>query len=100
MSDQNGSATLPHESVDSGTVPSVDKGKGKATEAVAHDVSMDEDDSSSEEEAPEVSSIKLILLLNLSTMRSNLTSSLRLRVPVRINFPLHIVLWTSIDMTI
>lgn len=50
MSDQNGSAALQQDNV-----PSTDKGKGKATESAAQDISMDEDESSSEEEIEEVS---------------------------------------------
>jgi hypothetical protein len=55
MSDQNGSTTFHKENVDPTNAPSADKGKGKATEPATHDVSMDEEDSSSEDEVDEVS---------------------------------------------
>jgi hypothetical protein len=53
MSEQNGTAA---QSVESVQAPVDSKGKGKATaaEPESHDVSMDGDDSSSEEELDEV----------------------------------------------
>lgn len=55
MADQNGSANLK-ESVDQVQASVESKGKGKATaEPETHDVSMDGEDSSSEEELDEVS---------------------------------------------
>lgn len=54
MADQNGTTTINDPAVE---VPSDTKGKGKATatEVESHDVSMDGEDSSSEEELDEVS---------------------------------------------
>ena len=51
MADQG--ATAPHDESAPGDV----KGKGKAAEATGHDVSMDEEESSSEEEAGEVNCV-------------------------------------------
>lgn len=51
MADQNGTAA---QSINTTQAPVDSKGKGKATEPEAHDVSMDADDSSSEEEIDEV----------------------------------------------
>ena len=53
MADQNGSAAIT-QNVDSAQTVSDSKGKGKAAAVETHDVSMEGDDSSSEEELDEV----------------------------------------------
>jgi len=53
MADQNGSAAVTR-NVDSAQTVSDSKGKGKAAAVENHDVSMEGDDSSSEEELDEV----------------------------------------------
>jgi hypothetical protein len=63
MSDKNGS-TLK-ENVDPAHVPSDFKGKGKAAaDPETHDVSMEGEDSSSEEELDEVRSMRRLLLVS------------------------------------
>ena len=60
MAEQNGTTTLKDNNT---AAPSDAKGKGKAAaDPATHDVSMDGDDSSSEEEVDDVSDLSLVRL--------------------------------------
>jgi len=57
MSDQNGSTAFRKENVDPSGTSTVDKGKGKAAEPASHEMSLDEDDSSSDDEVDETAAV-------------------------------------------
>ena len=53
MSNQNGSTTISSGNVNSSDLQSASKGKGKAVDNTTQDMSMDEDEDSSDEEGAE-----------------------------------------------